>query len=86
MSEETTGDQSGVLKGRNGAPPPGGALGHTIHDWRGRDFPSARGPNLCGQMVNTPGDRLKNVGLTINNAYPTWNLFANTHIEGRRRK
>ncbi len=57
MSEETTGDPSGLLKGRNGAPPGGGVRGHTIHDWRGRDLPPAGGPNPCGQRVITPGDR-----------------------------
>ncbi len=57
MSEETTGDPSGVLKGRNGAPPPGGARGHAIHDWRRKGLPPARGLNPCGQRVNTPGDR-----------------------------
>ncbi len=57
MSEETTGDPSGLLKGRNGAPPPGGARGHTIHDWRGRDLLPAGGLNPCGQRVITPGDR-----------------------------
>ena len=57
MSEETTGDQSGVLKGSNGAPPGGGVPGHAIHDWRRRGLPPARDPNPYWQRVITPGDR-----------------------------
>ena len=49
MSEETTGDRSGVLKGRNAAPPPGGGLGHTIHDLWSRSLPPADDLNRCGQ-------------------------------------
>ncbi len=57
MSEETTGDPSGLFVGNCGAPAGGGAPGHTIDDWRGRGLPPARGLNHCGQMVITPGDR-----------------------------
>ena len=58
MSEETTGDQSGVLKGRNGAPPPGGgAPSPAIDGWRGRGLAPARDLNRYGQRVITPSDR-----------------------------
>ncbi len=57
MVKETAGGQPGVLKARNGVPPGGGVRGHTIHDWRGRDFPPARGPNPCGRGLGAPSDR-----------------------------
>ncbi len=57
MSEETTGDPSGLFVGNCGAPPGGGAPGHAIDDWRVRDLPPARVLNPCRQRVITPGDR-----------------------------
>ncbi len=57
MSEETTGDLSGLFEGNCGAPPPGGARGYALDDWRRRSLPPARGLNHCGQRVITPSDR-----------------------------
>jgi hypothetical protein len=62
VSEETTGDPSGLFEGNSGAPLERRARSVTANNWNARTRRSADGQNLRGQGLGTPGYRRGPVG------------------------